>query len=67
MMAELPRYKVAPFLVLSRVEMYSDEQIVDMLNKAEALGFNLNDVPSALEDLTLRELWILTQDAGPAC
>lgn len=62
-MAELPTLKVkAMGLELRSVEMFSDDRIVDILNKAEALGFDLSQVPSPLEDLTLRELDLLTRD-----
>lgn len=62
-MGELPTLKVkAMGLELRRVEMFSDERIVDILNKAEALGFDLSAVPSPLEELTLRELDILTAE-----
>jgi hypothetical protein len=60
-MPELPSFKfIGDYAVLSRVEMFSDARIAEMLDKAEALGFDLNLVPTPLEDLTLRELDILT-------
>lgn len=62
-MSELPTLKVkAMGLELRRVEMFSDERIADLLTRAETLGFDLSAVPSPLEELTLRELDILTRD-----
>lgn len=64
-MAELPTLKIkAMGLELMRVEMFSDDRIADLLTKSEALGFNLSSVPSPLEELTLRELDILTRDTN---
>lgn len=63
MMGDLPTLKIKALgLELRRVYTFSDEQIAEMLNRAEALGFDLGAVPSPLEELTLRELDCLTQE-----
>lgn len=66
---ELRTYKIAPFLDTLSVRhcYFSDERIVDMLNRAEALGFNLSEPGSPLEGLTLAELDILTRDTPCRC
>lgn len=63
---ELRTYRVAPFLNImqDRAHYFTDAQIVDMLDRAEAIGFRLDAPVSPLEQLTLAELHILTQDAG---
>jgi hypothetical protein len=59
---ELPTFKIVGELPLRQVEMFSDDRICDILNRAQRLGFDLDVIPSPLEDLTLRELDILTRD-----
>lgn len=65
---ELRRYKIGPLLetLQARRAFFTDHEIVDMLNRAEAIGFRLDEPCSPLEGLTLAELDILTRDAGCA-
>lgn len=63
-MSQLRNLRVGPLLTGRRVETYTNEEIVEMLDRAEALGFDLSAIPSPLEDLTLGELAILVADAG---
>ena len=45
-------------------ESFSNDEIADMLNEAERLGFDMTRADSPLEGLTLGELWLLVQPAG---
>lgn len=66
-MAELRTLKLGPFLGVDRLvrhSMFTNEEISDMLIRAELMGFDLDAPASPLEDLTLAELNILTQEAG---
>ncbi|HLX21630.1 MAG TPA: hypothetical protein VKR23_15905 [Gaiellaceae bacterium] len=65
MNGELPTLKIIPELVLRDVELFSSERIADILDRCEALGFSL-EAGSPLDDLTLRELAILTDETRGA-
>lgn len=51
---------------MAEVRMFTEVEIGVMLDRAAAMGFDLEQVPSPLEELTLAELDLLTQHAGTA-
>lgn len=63
---ELPTYRIIRDLPLRDVEMFNDDRIADILTRLEGIGFDLRQMPSPLEDLTLRELEMLSRDTNGA-